>query len=205
MFLNKSEKVDSNKIKFYKYPKEVKCEFTNGQKKLLILEKVIGDSLIFEKYYNQKNYDCVRDSVEKLDIYEKNKSTQVHTLPKKVIVYFKSGTKQKLVLEKMIGDSLFFLKQNGNTQNFDCNISDLETIVVNKEDNNNTNIILWSTISIWYNISFYNAASNMNSESGGPVVAVLGLIGPLPIIFTLIAIDKRRSIYKLNKWKLYEL
>ena len=71
------EKVDANQFspfkKEYTLPKSVTCTFKNGTKQRLVLEKVKGDSLIFQKYYNQpQNFDCVFSSLEKIKIHKKD-------------------------------------------------------------------------------------------------------------------------------------
>ena len=54
----------------YKLPISVTCTFKNGQKKHLILNEIKGDSLIFEKYYNQPQvYDCSYTSLKKITIH----------------------------------------------------------------------------------------------------------------------------------------
>ena len=71
------EKIDDNfkdhLKKIYTLPKSVTCTFKNGTKQRLVLENVKGDSLIFRKYYNQKqSFDCVFSSLNAIKIYNKN-------------------------------------------------------------------------------------------------------------------------------------
>jgi len=65
-----------NKIKReYLLPKSVTCTFNNGTKQRLVLEKVKGDSLIFQKYYNQtQNFDCVFSSLKKIKVHRKGEN-----------------------------------------------------------------------------------------------------------------------------------
>ncbi len=57
----------------YQLPKSVTCSFKKGENIRLKLVKVDGDSLFFEKYYNQpKNYDCIFTDLKKIKIHDKN-------------------------------------------------------------------------------------------------------------------------------------
>ena len=58
--------------KTYTLPVSVTCTFADGTKKRLMLEKIIGDSLVFEKYYNQdKIYDCSSIKILKMNFHKK--------------------------------------------------------------------------------------------------------------------------------------
>jgi small-conductance mechanosensitive channel len=58
--------------KTYTLPVSVTCTFADGTKKRLMLEKIIGDSLVFEKYYNQdKIYDCSSNKILKMNFHKK--------------------------------------------------------------------------------------------------------------------------------------
>ena len=58
--------------KTYTLPVSVTCTFLDGSKKRLMLEKIIGDSLVFEKYYNQdKIYDCTSNKILKMNFHKK--------------------------------------------------------------------------------------------------------------------------------------
>ncbi|MCX6186746.1 MAG: hypothetical protein NTU43_07085 [Bacteroidetes bacterium] len=66
VFLNKNK----NSSKAYSLPLSVTCTFNDGSEKRLILENVIGDSLVFKKFYNQSNFDCKYSSLIKLHIHK---------------------------------------------------------------------------------------------------------------------------------------
>ena len=56
----------------YTLPKSVTCTFNDGTKQRLVLERINGDSLIFQKYYNQtQNYDCIYSALQKIKIHKK--------------------------------------------------------------------------------------------------------------------------------------
>lgn len=211
MFLNKSEKVDSNKIKFYKYPKEVSCEFTNGTKKRLILEKLVGDSLIFRKYYNQEIFDCIKDSVKNLHIYEKKSIDQVLTLPRKVKCVFKDGSKQSLVLEKIIGDSLIFKKTAGINKNFNCNINAIEIIKVNKKDYGSFyKIGIFTALSVYMSYRTDQIMSQISNGDGQgfPSYIIFIAMSPLTIGSAIVSLDSIanfRENYSLKDWQIYVL
>ncbi len=67
VFVNKN----NNNSKSYSLPLSVTCTFKDGSKKRVILEKVIGDSLVFEKYYNQENNDCRFNSLKKIHLHKR--------------------------------------------------------------------------------------------------------------------------------------
>lgn len=62
---------NNNSSKSYSLPLSVTCTFKDGSKKRLILENVIGDSLVFEKYYNQYKYDCKYNFIVKMRIHKR--------------------------------------------------------------------------------------------------------------------------------------
>lgn len=66
-FKEKSDRVS----KTYTLPVSVTCTFLDGSKKRLMLEKIIGDSLVFEKYYNQVTYDCTFNSIFKMRMHKR--------------------------------------------------------------------------------------------------------------------------------------
>jgi len=58
------EKISNGKIKSVVLPAEVYIQFRNGAYEKLLLQKIVGDSLFFKKYYNQsQNYDCTLGDV----------------------------------------------------------------------------------------------------------------------------------------------
>ncbi len=57
--------------KTYTLPVSVTCTFADGTKKRLMLERIIGDSLVFEKYYNQENHDCKFNSLKKIHMHKR--------------------------------------------------------------------------------------------------------------------------------------
>ncbi|MFZ4797444.1 MAG: hypothetical protein ACOYMA_08105 [Bacteroidia bacterium] len=129
--------MDNNKFEypeFYKYPKEVVCVFKDGNKQKLILEKLENDSLIFKKYYNQKNCDCTMTSVKSLRVIDRKFNENVITLPYSVKCFFKDGTKQNLILEKIKGDSLIFKNKNGNVSCKTLHINTIEAIRILKNN-----------------------------------------------------------------------
>lgn len=67
VFVNKN----NNSSKSYSLPLSVTSTFQDGSKKRLILENIIGDSLVFEKYYNQVTYDCTFNSIVKMRIHKR--------------------------------------------------------------------------------------------------------------------------------------
>jgi hypothetical protein len=67
-FKEKSDRVS----KTYTLPVSVTCTFLDGSKKRLMLEKIIGDSFVFKKYYNQeKVYDCKSNCIIKMTLHNK--------------------------------------------------------------------------------------------------------------------------------------
>ena len=67
------EKISNGKIKSVVLPAEVYIQFKNGAYDKLLLQKIVGDSLFFKKYYNQpQNYDCTIGEVS--HIYFSKKS-----------------------------------------------------------------------------------------------------------------------------------
>lgn len=66
-------KENSDRVsKVYALPVSVTCTFIDGSKKRLMLEKIIGDSLFFEKYYNQdKIYDCSSNKILRMNFHRK--------------------------------------------------------------------------------------------------------------------------------------
>jgi hypothetical protein len=74
------EKRFNLKTKTYKLPKEVTCVFVNGRKSLLTLVQVKGDTLIFEKGYQQtKNFECTFNDLKKIK-FHKNGEEVLYTL-----------------------------------------------------------------------------------------------------------------------------
>ncbi|MFZ4798441.1 MAG: hypothetical protein ACOYMA_13170 [Bacteroidia bacterium] len=72
MFLEKGNQQQIEGI-VYTLPISVTCTFGHGVKRVLVLEKVQGDSFYFEKFYNQvANYDCLIKSVGKIKFHKKN-------------------------------------------------------------------------------------------------------------------------------------
>jgi hypothetical protein len=70
------EKISNGKIKSVVLPAEVYIEFKNGGYEKLLLQKIVGDSLFFKKYYNQpQNYDCTIGEVS--HIYFPKKSDEL--------------------------------------------------------------------------------------------------------------------------------
>lgn len=65
------ENKNNNSSKSYSLPLSVTCYFKDGSKKRVVLENVIGDSLVFEKYYNQVKYDCTFNSIVKMRIHKR--------------------------------------------------------------------------------------------------------------------------------------
>lgn len=211
IFINSEDNMLIEKINFYKYPKEVSCEFTNGTKKRLILEKLVGDSLIFRKYYNQEIFDCIKDSVKNLHIYEKKSIDQVLTLPRKVKCIFKDGSKQNLVLEKIIEDSLIFKKVAGINKNFNYNINAIEIIKVNKKDFGLFyKIGIFSALSVYMSYQTDQIMSQISKGvgQGFPPYIIFIAMSPLTIgsaIISLVSIANIRKNYPLKDWRIYVL
>lgn len=68
-FYNEAAKRNS---KTYFLPVSVTCTFIDGSKKRLMLEKIIGDSLVFRKYYNEVQvYDCSVSKILKMTFHKK--------------------------------------------------------------------------------------------------------------------------------------
>ncbi len=65
-----------------------------------------------------------------------NQIKREYTLPKSVTCTFKNGTKHRLVLERINGDSLIFRKYYNQTQNYDCVFSSLKKIKIHKKKEN---------------------------------------------------------------------
>jgi hypothetical protein len=62
----------SKKLAVYKLPQHVTCTFKNGEKQSLVLEKVIGDTLIFEKMqYSKVNPTHQFHDIQKILFHKK--------------------------------------------------------------------------------------------------------------------------------------
>lgn len=60
------------KVAIYKLPQHVTCTFSNGEKQSLILEKVIGDTLIFEPFqYSSENPTYLFSNLKKVYFHKK--------------------------------------------------------------------------------------------------------------------------------------
>ena len=70
---------------------------------------------------------------QKIDPNQFAPFTKVYSLPKSVTCTFNDGTKQRLVLESINGDSLIFRKYYNQTQSFDCVFSSLKKIKIHKK------------------------------------------------------------------------
>lgn len=74
------EKISNGKTKAYKLPKEVTCVFTDGRKYLLTLERIKGDTLVFEKEFQQtQNFECKFSDLIKIK-FHKNGEEVLYTL-----------------------------------------------------------------------------------------------------------------------------
>lgn len=72
-FVNKEEPYD--KVAIYKLPQHVTCTFNNGEKQSLVLEKVIGDTLIFEPFqYSSKHPTYLFSNFKKVYFHKKGEN-----------------------------------------------------------------------------------------------------------------------------------
>ena len=69
-FVNKEEPYD--KVAIYKLPQHVTCTFNNGEKQSLVLEKVIGETLIFEPFqYSSEHPTYLFNNFKKVYFHKK--------------------------------------------------------------------------------------------------------------------------------------
>ena len=110
--------IDESGSKKYTLPNKVTCTFANGEKKQLVLTQVKGDSLIFERYYNQQqNYNCTYSSLKGIRFHKKGEAiiytlfgASLVALPLSVIVLSDSFVHQSteagdptVLMERIIG------------------------------------------------------------------------------------------------------
>ena len=132
---------------------------------------------------------------------------KIYTLPKSVTCTFKDGTKQRLVLEKVKGDSLIFRKYYNQTQNFDCTLSSIKNIKIYNKDEK-VLYVLFSGFALT-TVSFIAAAIYNNhppTDAGDPSLFYANLFSfasIFPITGAIITCAYFPKNYKLSKWKLY--
>jgi hypothetical protein len=69
-FINKEN--PEKKVAIYKLPQHVTCTFSNGEKQSLVLEKVIGDTLIFEPFqYSSEHPTYLFSNLKKVYFHKK--------------------------------------------------------------------------------------------------------------------------------------
>lgn len=69
-FVNKEN--PEKKVAIYKLPQHVTCTFSNGEKQSLVLEKVIGDTLIFEPFqYSSEHPTYLFSNLKKVYFHKK--------------------------------------------------------------------------------------------------------------------------------------
>jgi hypothetical protein len=148
-------------------------------------------------------------------VFEKNDSnlfapfTKEYTLPKSVHCTFKDGTQERLVLEKVKGDSLIFQKYYNKTQNYDCVFSSLKKIKIHKNGEVTLYILFvgltGSAVTMSY-LSYlgFNTEIKDAGESAPRLMATL-ILFPVAIttIGAVITLANFPKSYKPKKWKMY--
>lgn len=131
-----------------------------------------------------------------------------YRLPKSVTCTFNDGTKQRLVLEAVNGDSLIFRKYYNQQQNFDCIYSSLKKIRVHKS----SDVLLYSTFitcsgtAILMIVSAFYLSSGVQNDAGDPSLGIASFLisaSVLPITGAIITGFKLPPKFKTEKWTLY--
>jgi hypothetical protein len=138
----------------------------------------------------------------------KGKWLEEYTLPKSVTCTFKNGTKQRLVLEKVKGDSLIFRKYYNQQLSYDCLYSSLKKIKVHKKGEEITYTVFFMSLAT--SVAFLTSAvilgDSVPSDAGDPshgTAGVLVILTAIPFTGIIISAFNLPKHYEPTEWKLY--
>ena len=129
-----------------------------------------------------------------------------YSLPQSVTCTFKDGTKKRLMLENVQGDTLFFRKYYNQAGNA-CLYSSLEKIKIHKEGEVLTGILCagFSGTAIFL-VTIATIANHPPTDASDPsqfISHVFAMASIIPITGAIITAVSFPKSYKLNKWKMY--
>jgi len=131
-----------------------------------------------------------------------------YNLPVSVTCTFTDGTKKRLVLEKVKGDSLIFRKYYNQNENYDCVLSSVTKIRIHKYGENflytlfglssiSTPVITTFSIILWNSVPV---------EAGASDQLFGAILIPVAVITAATAIISAKSLprnFELKRWKMY--
>ena len=132
--------------------------------------------------------------------------TKQYTLPQSVTCFFKDGSKKRMMLEHVNGDTLFFIKFYNQTGNA-CLYSSLRKMKIHKKGEVFLGVLCagFSGTAIFF-VTIAIMSNHPPTDAGDPSLAIshlAAIASTIPITGAIITAAALPKHYDPQKWKLY--
>lgn len=138
-----------------------------------------------------------------------NGETKTVVLPAVAYVKFKNGAHKKLLLEKLVSDSLIFKKYYNQSQNYDCTLGDISAINFPKKGDASIrfSFFFFTYMAVQFTPLTIAGFFHQSTDAGDPTQSMAILLGiplsTISIITSAALINKLPKKYKTKKWRIY--
>lgn len=130
-------------------------------------------------------------------------------LPAEVYIQFKNGAYEKLLLQKIVGDSLFFKKYYNQPQNYDCTLGDVSFVYFSKKSDAlvQTAATFFTGMALFITPLTIGGFFHKSTDAGDPTLLMAIILGipmsAISIISSAVLIRKLPKNFNTRKWRIY--